>query len=210
MAAAQVNRLTYEHVNCAVIVAHPDDETLWSGGTILMHPDSCWTVVTLTRGSDLDRAPRFHKALERYNARGIMGDLDDGPEQTPLRAVDVQDAIMDLLPSDRLDLILTHGPWGEYTSHKRHEEVSKAVMTLRESERLRVGEVWMFAYDDKGGKRLPQPLADADVYMRLPEEVWEEKRRIITQVYGFAADSFEARATPRDEAFWVLGKTDSA
>jgi len=25
-------------------------------------------------------------------------------------------------------------------------------------------------------------------------------------VYGFAADSFEARATPKDEAFWVLGK----
>jgi LmbE family N-acetylglucosaminyl deacetylase len=208
--AAQVNRLTYEHVNCAVIVAHPDDETLWSGGTIPMHPDSCWTVVTLTRKSDPDRAPKFHQALERYNARGIMGDLDDGPEQTPLRPVDVQDAIMDLLPSDRLDLILTHGPWGEYTSHKRHEEVSKAVMTLRESERLRVGEVWMFAYDDKGGKRLPQPLADADVYVRLPQEVWEQKHRIITDVYGFADSSFEARTTPKDEAFWVLGKTNSA
>ena len=191
---------------CVVIVAHPDDETLWAGGAMLMHPESKWIVVALCRKSDPDRAPKFHKALERLGARGIMGDLDDGPDQKPLSAVEVQDAIIDLLPSDRLDLILTHGPWGEYTRHKRHEEVSKAIRTLRESERLRAGEVWMFAYDDKGGKRLPQPLTDADVYTRLPEAIWQEKRRIITEVYGFEADSFEAKTTPKDEAFWVLGK----
>ena len=190
----------------AVIVAHPDDETLWAGGTMLMHPDSRWTVVTLTRKSDPDRAPKFYKALEQFNARGVMGDLDDGPERKPLRSVDIQDAIMDLLPSDRLDLVLTHGLWGEYTSDKRHEEVSKAVVALRDSERLRAGEIWMFAYDDKGGKRLPQPLTDADVYVRLPQDIWQQKYRIITEVYGFAPDSFQARTTPKDEAFWVLGK----
>jgi LmbE family N-acetylglucosaminyl deacetylase len=206
MTPEQGARLTYEHVNCAVVVAHPDDEILWCGGTILMHPDSNWTVVTLTRKSDPDRAPKFHKAMELLGAKGIMGDLDDGPEQKPLSAGQVQDAIMDLLPSDRLDLILTHGPWGEYTRHKRHEEVSKAVQTLRQSGRLQAGEIWMFAYDDRGGKQLPQPLIDGDVYTKLPEETWQEKYRIITEVYGFAPDSFEAKTTPRDEAFWVLGK----
>ena len=189
-----------------VLVAHPDDETLWAGGTMLMHPDSCWTVLALTRKSDPSRAPRFHKALEPYKAKGIMGDLDDGPEQKPLSIVTIQDAIMDLLPTDRLDLLITHGPWGEYTSHRRHGEVSKAVQALRQSERLRVGEIWMFAYDDKGGTRPSRALIDADVYVRLPEPVWKEKYRIITEVYGFAPDSFEAKTTPKDEAFWVLGK----
>lgn len=200
-----VGRLTYEHSNCCVIVAHPDDETLWAGGTILMHPDSCWTVATLCRQSDRDRAPRFHKALECYGARGVMGDLDDGPEQRPQRTVEVEDAILNLLPSDRYDLVLTHGLWGEYTSHRRHEEVAKAVMALREGGRLMAREVWMFAYEDGGKKYLPKPMADADVFIRLPADTWEQKYRIIRDIYGFEADSFEAQTTPKEEAFWVLG-----
>jgi LmbE family N-acetylglucosaminyl deacetylase len=204
MAPEQVNRLTREHVNCAVIVAHPDDETLWAGGTLLMHPDSCWTVVALTRGRDGDRAPRFHQALEHYGAAGIMGDLDDEPEQKPLRITEVEDAIMSLLPSQRYDLVLTHGLWGEYTRHRRHEEVAKAVVALRQSEQLRTGAIWMFAYEDGAGKHLPRPIVNSDVYIRLPREVWEHKYRLITEVYGFGPDSFEARTTPKEEAFGVL------
>jgi LmbE family N-acetylglucosaminyl deacetylase len=30
---------TKENNECAVIVAHPDDETLWAGGLMLMHPE---------------------------------------------------------------------------------------------------------------------------------------------------------------------------
>ncbi len=206
MSKDQSGRLSHEHTNCLVIVAHPDDETLWAGGTMLMHPDSCWTVVTLCRKSDPDRAPKFDKALEYYHAKGVMGDLDDGPDQRPLRLIDVEDAIVDLLPSDRYDLVLTHGLWGEYTSHRRHEEVGKAVMALRESGRFLAKEVWMFAYEDGGKKYLPRPMADADVYMRLSVDIWETKYRIITDAYGFAPDSFEAKTTPKDEAFWVLGK----
>ncbi len=206
MAQDRVGRLRYEYVNCAVIVAHPDDETLWAGGTMLLHPDSHWTVATLCRGSDADRAPRFEKVMEAYGAKGVMGDLNDGPEQTPLRTIDVEDAIIELLPSDRYDLVVTHGLWGEYTSHRRHEEVAKAVMALREGGRLMAKEVWMFAYEDGGKKYLPRPIADADVSLRLPQGIWERKYEIIRDLYGFAEDSFEARTTPKEEAFWVLGK----
>ncbi|MHC4520179.1 MAG: PIG-L deacetylase family protein [Planctomycetota bacterium] len=206
MAQNHGGRLTYEHINCCVIVAHPDDETLWAGGTMLLHPDSCWTVTALCRGSDPDRAPKFHQALEHYGAKGVMGDIDDGPDQKPLGMVDVEDAILDVLPSDRYDLVLTHGLWGEYTSDRRHEKVAKAVMALRESGRLSVAEVWMFAYEDGGTKYLPRAMSDADVYIRLPHETWEEKHRIICDVYGHAAESFAARTTPKEEAFWVLGQ----
>ena len=118
----------------------------------------------------------------------------------------MQETILDTLPSGRYDLIVTHSPFGEYTRHLRHEEVSKAVLVLRETGRLSAGEVRLFAYEDGGGKYLPRPVRDADVHVRLPNEVWQEKYRIINEIYGFAADSFEAETTPKEEAFWVFRK----
>jgi len=194
----------WSYEKCAVIVAHPDDETLWAGGTILMHPESKWTVVTMCRSSDPDRAPRFSKALEALNATGAMGDLDDGPEQTPLPSRDVQNAILELLPVGRFDLVITHGMWGEYTKHLRHEETGAAVLALWNSGRLPAKEVRRFAYEDGEGKYLPRAMQDADLRTKLTDEIWQKKRDIITDVYGFGPDSFEAKTTPREEAFWCF------
>lgn len=190
--------------NCAIIVAHPDDETLWAGGTILMHPKMEWTILTLCRMSDPDRAPKFYKAMKTLGAEGIMGDLDDGPEQIPLDSHEVQCAIIELLPSKSFDLIMTHSDKGEYTKHRRHEEVGKAVMTLWKNEKLFAKEVLRFAYEDGDGRYLPKAISDADLKTKLPNKIWQKKYDIITKIYGFATDSFEAKTTPQREAFWRL------
>ncbi len=196
--------LLKENNECAVIVAHPDDETLWAGGLMLMHPEVKWTVATLCRKSDLDRAPKFFKALERLNAVGFMADLDDGPEQRPLDSSAVQKAIIELLPSKRFNLIITHNTAGEYTRHLRHEETAKAVLALWNSDRLFADELWTFAYEDGNREYLPRAIKQADLLVGLNDEIWREKYDIITGIYGFNKDSFEAKTTPRQEAFRCL------
>lgn len=188
----------------AVVVAHPDDETLWAGGTILTYPDCSWYVVSLCRKGDPDRAPRFLQALKKLGASGQMADLDDGPEQRPLGEELVEKTILDLLPGRRLDLVLTHGPWGEYTRHLRHEETGRAVVSLWRAGKMCCDTLWLFAYEDGAGQYLPRAAQEANLTIPLPENVWQEKHRIITEIYGFAPDSFEARTTPRREAFWCF------
>ena len=111
-------------LRAAVVVAHPDDETLWCGGYILTHPEFRWRIVTLCRALDSDRAPKFRRVLQRLGAEGEMADLDDGPDQAPLPLEQVQETTARLLAGTSYDLILTHGPQGEYTQHRRHEELS--------------------------------------------------------------------------------------
>jgi LmbE family N-acetylglucosaminyl deacetylase len=198
------------HSTCAVIVAHPDDETLWAGGTILMNPDNDWTIISTCRKNDPDRNPKYYAALKILNAGGNMGDMNDEPEQAPLEKRDAEGTILSLLKKTDYDLIITHSTQGEYTRHRRHEEVAEAVLGLIESKRLAAKRIWMFAYEDGNKKYLPQPIKSADQLVPLPLDIWNKKYQIITETYGFHPESWEAKATPRTEAFWVFDSVGDA
>ena len=194
----------------AVVVAHPDDETLWCGGYILAHPEIDWQIVTLCRASDPDRAPKFRRALEQLGAVGEMADLDDEADQVPLPIEQIQETITRLLAGYSYSLILTHGPKGEYTRHRRHEECCRSVVELWRSGSIATNCLWLFAYEDGGHAYLPRVRDDADRRDMLPENVWLEKRRLITDVYGYAPESWEAQATPREEGFWCFDSAQAA
>jgi LmbE family N-acetylglucosaminyl deacetylase len=194
----------------AIIVAHPDDETLWAGGTILNHPSWKCFIVCLCRASDTERAPRFYKALKILGSEGIMGDLDDGPEQKPLKEKEVEHAILNLLPTRHFDLIITHNPTGEYTKHLRHEEISKAVITLWHTGKIDANELWTFAYEDDNKKYYPKAIENASVCTILTELIWQRKYNIITKTYGFRKNGWEAKTTPKSEAFWQFPNSNDA
>jgi LmbE family N-acetylglucosaminyl deacetylase len=185
-----------------LIVAHPDDETLWAGGTILSHPSWSCFIICLCRGSDAERAPKFFNALSALKSEGIMGDLDDGPDQKPLDENMVEQAILNLLPEISFDLIISHNPSGEYTRHIRHEEVSKAVINLWNAGKIHGSELWTFAYEDGDKKYYPRPVEKNTIYRILTNRIWNRKYKIITETYGFNKNSFEAGTVPKAEAFW--------
>jgi LmbE family N-acetylglucosaminyl deacetylase len=194
----------------AIIVAHPDDETLWAGGTVLSHPSWKWYIVCLCRGNDKERAARFCNALKILRSEGTMGCMDDGPEQRPLDEKEVENTILDLLPPQNFDLIITHNPTGEYSRHLRHEELSKAVIKLWHSNKISASELWTFAYVDGNKEYYPRPVENADVYRKLTKRIWLRKYSIITETYGFEKSSFEAETAPRAEAFWQFKDPNDA
>jgi LmbE family N-acetylglucosaminyl deacetylase len=194
----------------AIIVAHPDDETLWAGGTIMRHPTWQWFIVCLSRASDPDRAPRFGNALKILKAEGIMGHLDDGPAQKALDEKEVEGAILELLPQKHFDLIISHNPTGEYTRHLRHEEISKAVINLFHAGKISANELWTFAYEDGNKQYYPRPKESASMYQTLTKQIWLKKYSIITETYGFEKNSWEAKTTPRAEAFWRFSNSYDA
>lgn len=192
-----------------VLVAHPDDETLWAGGTMMLHPQWDWHVVSLCRGEDPDRRPKFFAAMTHLAAQGTMYSLDDGPQQ---RRSDqqIQEAVVLTLRNENYDLIITHSPFGEYTRHLRHEEIGRAVLHLWRVNKLSLKELWLFAYSDDGKSHYPRACGDADVVVQLTNVIWERKLAVIREIYGFAPDSWEAMCTPCKEAFWCFDNVCSA
>ena len=139
-----------------------------------------------------------------------MADLDDEPGQVPLPAEQVQETIARLLTGTSYRLILTHGPKGEYTRHRRHEECCQSVVELWRSHSIDIESLWLFAYEDGERAYLPRVRGDADRRDILTDDVWLQKHKLITDVYGYGADSWEAQSTPREEGFWCLNSVQAA
>ncbi|MES2520717.1 MAG: PIG-L family deacetylase [Bacteroidota bacterium] len=194
----------------AIIVAHPDDETLWAGGTILTNPFWSCFIISLCRKNDEDRAPKFYKVLKILHAKGNMGNLDDEPEQKPLSNNEVELAILDLLPQTSFDLIITHNPHGEYTKHLRHEEISTAVISLWNEGKISTKQLWVFAYQDGNKAYFPKAVENTSIYKVLEASVWQKKYSLITDIYGFEKESWEAQTTPKAESFWQFNKAKDA
>lgn len=187
----------------ALIVAHPCDETLWAGGTILSHPSWDWFIVCLCSKGEPDRVLKYKEALQLLRAEGVIGDLDGRSDQKPLNDTEVEQTIKNLLPAHYFDLIISHHPIGEPTSNIWHEAIGKAVIKLWHSEEISAAEFWAFAYEDENKTYLPKPIETAKIRKVLSKRIWSKKMSIITGTYGFDQSSFEAKTTASAESFWT-------
>lgn len=185
-----------------VIVAHPDDETIWMGGTLLKHKNN-WdiTILSLCRRDDADRAPKFKKVCEIYNAKCFMSDLED----EELREEKVSDAVERIKKFivDKYDYIFTHGENGEY-GHKRHLDVHKAVKKMLQNGNLHAKKVFFFSYIKKG--KFCYVYENSTKLIKLNSILFEKKKQLIQKIYGFDKGSFEDECCRKIEGFKIKEK----
>ncbi|MBW2974088.1 PIG-L family deacetylase [Candidatus Woesearchaeota archaeon] len=182
-----------------MIVAHPDDETIWVGGTLLSNMDN-WdvTIISLCRRDDEDRAPRFKKVCRAFKAKCFMSDLED----EKLNDIPVSEAVKRIKQHSEkdYDYIFTHGENGEY-GHKRHKDVNKAVTKMLDEKVLSAKKVFFFSYKKEGKLCCANKKSNKFIYLK--DIYFKKKKKIIQKLYGFNKNSVEDLYCGNTEAFKI-------
>lgn len=187
-----------------VITAHPDDETIWMGGTILTNKNIDWTIFSLCRYSDDDRRPKFKKVCSYYNAKCIMTDLEDEGKITFEEGIeDAKNYIKESLKGKKFNYIFTHGKNGEY-GHDAHKQVNIAVNDLILSGDINAEYLFNFNYDkDPENEYKVIAKVNSNYIKKLDSNIFQEKKRITSEMHGYPMDGIDVGYSTNPEAFLV-------
>ncbi|MES2965436.1 MAG: PIG-L family deacetylase [Bdellovibrionota bacterium] len=158
-----------------LVVAHPDDETLFFGGLLLRRRTRPWTVICATDGNadgmGQVRKKQFETACKKLGVKSALwwSYPDRYEDRLP-----VDDLVTRLKALPKPHTIFTHGIIGEY-GHPHHQDVSYAVHAA-------------FA----GHPRVHASAYNAfpDFRIALTEKEFRLKAKILTEIYGSETTKF--------------------
>lgn len=160
------------------VVAHPDDETIFLGGTILSYSEYSWRILCATYERNDMRAVESLRAEKYYRASGIqidfgfLGHRDARKEENG--GVDFDQLVNQLrVYASWPDIVISHNELGDYC-HKAHIAVFDAVNRVFENP-------WVIICD---GSR-DFPIVQRPEYWHIPltEETRKRKLQIFTECY---------------------------
>lgn len=190
-----------ENKRALAIVAHPDDETIWMGGVLQRYPRIKWTIFSLCRASDADRAPKFQRVCAHYGAKCLIADLDDaGMLDLAEAEAEAKKIITKNLVLADFDYVFTHGENGEY-GHERHIVIHRAFADILKTAKKKPEAVFYFAYEKSNGKMIP---AVGSLLLSLNEAELFEKKRIVSEMHGYPLDGIDVGYCTEVEAFQMV------
>lgn len=168
--------INMEKAKNIMIVAHPDDETIW-GGDHLLEED--YVVVCITCGTNKIRDKEIRNVLDVSddeliklgypdNPGGIVSDWEGYKE-------DIAKDLDEILTMKKYDKIVTHNPQGEY-GHKHHIMTNHIVTYLVNKENL-VDELYYFA------KYYTKNEMDLNSNVKFPIQNYNKKMNEMVKLY---------------------------
>jgi hypothetical protein len=189
-----------------VVVAHPDDETIWLGGTILLNPKVHWTIFCLTRKSDKDRRPKFERVCARYKAKAIITDLNDDGKISLKDSISVIKRLLSLkLKNKHFYYCFTHGQNGEY-GHERHLGIHQAVKEWNPYNKLKSNYFFVFNYNKTtNNNESSMTIAnDSDYFVKLDKKIFKEKKTIQSLMHGYPWNGIDNNLCTKMEGFKLI------
>jgi|SRR3989338_2371907 len=178
-----------------LLIAHPDDETIFCGGTMLTYPNCQWTVISVT--SSEERSREFGNAMENFKKLGVnivfyntLGQQDVPQSAKLSNLVEEKKIWKKNLREQHLspDITLTHNEAGEY-GHGAHKLLSAVADDLFLN-------IWKFIYPKE-----KQPYRQRKIENKLSDEILKNKREIFYNNYPTQYNNLETLHNLRDWAF---------
>lgn len=156
-----------------LVVAHPDDESLFFAGLLMRKRNRPWKVICATDGNADGNGKRRQRdfieacRLLKVHRSEIWGLSDRFEERLPV------DSIIQRLRDEPVGDVFTHGPLGEY-GHPHHQDVCLAVHRAFPAKK-----VYCLAYN-----------CEPDVVIRLRPKEYAIKRKILGEIYRSETQRF--------------------
>lgn len=107
-----------------VVVAHPDDETLWFFQSIQqLKENNQLLILCMTHAAISKRGKELQAVADKYALKIIFGHCEDTGINRLLKQQEVQQAFIKVFSKYKFDLVITHPPHGGEKPHPHHLQV---------------------------------------------------------------------------------------
>lgn len=176
-ASFQINEDMVKDIQNVMIVAHPDDETLWAGDHIRKNK---YLIICLTNGDNKTRKKEFMKTMELTGNYGIILNYPDNPKHIKSTWKNVKNSIQNdieyILNYKKWSGIVTHNPDGEY-GHIQHKFTSFLVT----NECVKLNNTDSLKYFEKFYK--PNYILENNPKETLNEKDIQLKKKLMNNIY---------------------------
>lgn len=165
--------------NALILIAHPDDETIFSGGLLLTYPQWNWTIICATwslasiRGQQLAQAVKIYHHQYSVNISQLV--LLGFPDGRTKNKINKHQLISKLATIHKdFDIVFTHNSKGDY-GHPSHGAVHQAALSLYSN-------IWEFIIPTNQYVA-PQPFKTTTHVLPLSKQLLTKKRKIFTSCH---------------------------